>query len=85
MISWQRIGCGRGEVERLVVAHHAPTMRAVPKCARASIRLRLAFMTVGPEAQLGEVHHAQTLRLLAEPREGNVTCISRAGRVCRSR
>ena len=53
MISWQRIGCGRGEVERLVVAHHAPAMRPVPKRARASIRLRVAFMSVAPAAQGG--------------------------------
>ena len=26
---WQCTGCGRGEVERLVVAHHAPAMRPV--------------------------------------------------------
>ena len=40
-------------MERLVVAHHAPTMRPVPKCARASIRLRVAFMSAGPAAQGG--------------------------------
>ena len=38
VISWQCIGCGRGEVERLVVAHHAPTMRSVLKCTRSPVR-----------------------------------------------
>jgi hypothetical protein len=36
-------------VGQLVVAHHAPTMRAVLKCARSSIRT-VAIMTMAPAA-----------------------------------